>query len=413
MLPDPGADPTIYVPDYEHYDDAPRGSLPSIGNLPDSSGPVTPMNHNNYITIGVTLTTCLPLGFGWLVGDAEWGIGIARGTHGGELGEFFDCGGAMTPGATNTLMAAYLTWRGIPPPRSLQLMAQRAQQPHVPPPQPGTYGNAAVARMMARGTRFDSPSSSSRRTATITTPPPRSRATTATRATNVRARAPLAATSSTSSSQVVLVQLACHVPFHLQSCPPGRWGEACSARGIRENDGVVVVRVRQAARRRWSVSMDVCPPFCGGPRRVCVRSESPGSIQAHPLADDFAARWVHADIVVVPLVALCQIALHILEQVRFLRVECGPLDRLPVLYLGASVFNRVGGGLRRGAAVFGQHQEDDGRVLVSHVPRWNLHSALALGPHATVAMPLSAARSKCLCSHQCCSGVAWVVGMGW
>ena len=35
-LPDPGADPTIYVPDHEHYDDAPRGSLPPIGNLPHS-----------------------------------------------------------------------------------------------------------------------------------------------------------------------------------------------------------------------------------------------------------------------------------------------------------------------------------------------------------------------------------------
>ena len=29
-LPDPGADPTIYVPDHEHYDNAPRGSLPLI-----------------------------------------------------------------------------------------------------------------------------------------------------------------------------------------------------------------------------------------------------------------------------------------------------------------------------------------------------------------------------------------------
>ena len=35
-LPDPGADPTIYIPDYEHYDHAPRGSLPPIGNLPDN-----------------------------------------------------------------------------------------------------------------------------------------------------------------------------------------------------------------------------------------------------------------------------------------------------------------------------------------------------------------------------------------
>ena len=33
--------------------------------------------------------------------------------------------------------------------------------------------------------------------------------------------------------------------------------------------------------------------------------------------------------------------------------------------------------------------------------------------HATVALSLSAARSKCVCSHGCCSGVAWAVGMGW
>ena len=50
---------------------------------------------------------------------------------------------------------------------------------------------------------------------------------------------------------------------------------------------------------------------------------------------------------------------------------------------------------------------------VSHVPRCYLHSASALGPHATVAVSLSAARSKCVCSHRCCSGVAWAVGMGW
>ena len=104
----------------------------------------------------------------------------------------------MTPEATERLMAAYLTWRGIPPPRSLKSLIQRTLQPHVPPPQPGTYGNAAVAGMMARGTRLDGSSySPPGTTATITNPPPRSRATTATRATNVRARTS-AATSSTS-----------------------------------------------------------------------------------------------------------------------------------------------------------------------------------------------------------------------
>ena len=84
--------------------------------------------------------------------------------------------------------------------------------------------------------------------------------------------------------------------------------------------------------------------------------------------------------VVVPLVALCHIAVHILEQVRFLRVECGPLDRLPVLYLGASMFNRVGRGLRRSAAVFGQHREADGWVL--GVPRPPVESPFRLGGRA-------------------------------
>ena len=198
-LPVEGAEPKIYVADSEHYDDTPRGSLPPIGNLPDSWGPVTPMNLNNYRTTIVTLTTRLPFAFSWLMGDAEPVMGIVRGAHGGECGDFLHRSGAMTPEATQRLMAAYLTWRGIPLPRSLQPLARRAQQPHVPPPRPGRYGNAAVARMMAGGARHHSSSSSSRRTATITTHPPWFHATTATRAMNVRALAPQGSTSSTSS----------------------------------------------------------------------------------------------------------------------------------------------------------------------------------------------------------------------
>ena len=126
-LPDPGADLTIYVPDYKHYDDTLRGSLPPIGNLPDTWGPVTPMNHYNYRTIVFTLTTRLPIAFGWLVGDAQWAMGIAHGAHGGDWGELFHRSVAMTPGATERVMAAYRTCRGIPPPRSLRLLAQRAK----------------------------------------------------------------------------------------------------------------------------------------------------------------------------------------------------------------------------------------------------------------------------------------------
>ena len=154
-LPDPDADPTVYVPDHEDYNNAPRGSLPPIGNLPGSWGYVSPTNQNNYRNIVGTLTTRLPIAFGLLVRDAEWAMGIARGAHGAEWRDFFHHGGAMTPGATERLMAAYLTLRGIPPPRSLKSLIQRTLQPHVPPSQPGTYGNAAVTSMMARGTLLD------------------------------------------------------------------------------------------------------------------------------------------------------------------------------------------------------------------------------------------------------------------
>ena len=71
---------------------------------------------NNYRITVVTLTTRLPFAFGWLVGDAEWAMGIVRGAHGGRWGNFFHRSGAMTAGATERLMAAYLTLRGPTPP---------------------------------------------------------------------------------------------------------------------------------------------------------------------------------------------------------------------------------------------------------------------------------------------------------
>ena len=188
-LPTEGADPGVYVPDYEHYDDAPRGNRPPVDSQRDSWGPVTPMNLDNYRTTVVTLTIRLPFTFGWLVGDAEWAMGIVRVAHGHEWGEFFRRSGAMTEGATERLMAAHLTCGGIPLTRSLQPLARRAQQPHVPPPRLRRYGNAAVAGMIAGGARHHSSSSSCRRTVTITTLSPGSRATAATRATNVRALA--------------------------------------------------------------------------------------------------------------------------------------------------------------------------------------------------------------------------------
>ena len=99
-LPTEGADPTIDVPDNENYDDAPRGSARPVPNLPDSRGPVTPMNLNNYRTTIVTLTSRLPFAFSWRVADAERAMGIVRGAHGGKWGDVFHRSGAMTEGAT-------------------------------------------------------------------------------------------------------------------------------------------------------------------------------------------------------------------------------------------------------------------------------------------------------------------------
>ena len=189
-LPVEGADPTMYVPDYEHYGDAPRGSLPPVGNLPDSSGPVSTMNLNNWRTTVVSLTTRLLFTFGWLVGDAEWATGVVRGADGDRWGDFFHRSRALIEGAPERMMVVYLTWRGIPLPCSLVSLVRRAQQPHVPPPRPGTYGSAGVARMMAGGARHHSFTTSGRGTVTITTTPPRSRATAVTKATNVFALAP-------------------------------------------------------------------------------------------------------------------------------------------------------------------------------------------------------------------------------
>ena len=167
--------------------------------------------------------------------------------------------------------------------------------------------------------------------------------------------------------EVALVQSACRVCLQLQSCPPNRWGEAHGAGGFCKNKGVAVVWAWQVAWRHWQVGVDARSLFRGGPGRGGGRLESSGSVDAYSLADDLGCRWIHAYIVAVPLVALCEVAVHILEQVRFWLVECGPFDCLPVLDLGAAVFNRVGGGLRCGAAVFGEHRKDNGWVL--GVPR--------------------------------------------
>ena len=146
-----GENPTNRVPDQEPYDTVPRGSLPLLGELP-RSWDSSPMNTENYRAVTLALTTRLVFAFGWLVGDAKWAMGIIRGAHGDEWAEFRRSGGLCPGDATKRLIVAWMTWRQIPVPRWLQPAVERANPPLVPPPQPGTYGNAAVARGALSGT---------------------------------------------------------------------------------------------------------------------------------------------------------------------------------------------------------------------------------------------------------------------
>ena len=133
---------------------------------------------------------------------------------------------------------------------------------------------------------------------------------------------------------------------------PPRWGEVHGAGGISNDDGVAVVRAWQAARCCCLVGVDAPPLFPGGSWRGGCGLEPSGSVDAYSLVDDLGCRWVHACIFVVPFVALREVAVHILEQVRLLWDECGPFHCLQAHDLGAAVFNRVGKGLCGGTAVF-------------------------------------------------------------
>ena len=115
-LPDGEEDPTIWIADCEHYGGVPRGSLPPVGNSPDSRGLIGPMNRDNWRTTVLTLTCHLSFTFCWLVGEAERAMGVVRGAHGHRWGYSFRRSGGMTEGAPERLMAAYLTWRGYPSP---------------------------------------------------------------------------------------------------------------------------------------------------------------------------------------------------------------------------------------------------------------------------------------------------------
>ena len=165
-----GDNPTKWVPDLEPYDAVPRGSLPLLSELLRSWDP-SPMNIDNYMAATLALTTRLPLAFGWLVGDAEAAMGIILGALSQKWGEISCRSGGLCPGdTTQRLIAPWMTWRQSPVPSWLRPMAEGANQPFVPSPRRGTYGNAAVARAapsVPAPAWFSSSSSSSGPGATI------------------------------------------------------------------------------------------------------------------------------------------------------------------------------------------------------------------------------------------------------
>ena len=72
---------------------------------------------------------------------------LPRNVHGHDWGDLFFRSGGLQPGDTiYRVIAAWLTWRQIPIPEWLQPVVERAKEPPLRRPQPGTYGNAAAAR---------------------------------------------------------------------------------------------------------------------------------------------------------------------------------------------------------------------------------------------------------------------------
>ena len=76
-----GGNPTNYAPNHEPYDTVPQGSLPPPSELPSVWEP-SPMNTENYRALTIALSSRPPFAFGWLVGDGEWAIRLARNAHG-------------------------------------------------------------------------------------------------------------------------------------------------------------------------------------------------------------------------------------------------------------------------------------------------------------------------------------------
>ena len=140
-----GKNPTHYAPDHEPYDTVPRGS-PTLCGEQASTWHLTTMNLANYRAFTFALSIRLPFAFGWLVGGPKWAMGLARNPHGHECRDLFFRSGGLRPDAVDSVIASWLTWRQIPVTEWLRPLVGRAHQPPVPPPQPGAYGNAAVAQ---------------------------------------------------------------------------------------------------------------------------------------------------------------------------------------------------------------------------------------------------------------------------
>ena len=94
-----GKNPTNNAPDHQPDNGMPRGSLPLPGNLL-STWDLTTMNVEKYRSVTVALSIRLPFAFGWLVGDREWTMGLARNARGQKWGHFFFCIGGLRPGDT-------------------------------------------------------------------------------------------------------------------------------------------------------------------------------------------------------------------------------------------------------------------------------------------------------------------------
>ena len=173
QLPTGEESPTNWVPERETQNTVPRGSLPRLRELP-ANCEMSPMNIDNYRAIALVLTTRVAFAFGWLVGDAEWAMGIFQGSHDHEWGGFLPRRGDLLPDAHERVLAAWLTLTKIPVPRNLRPVVERANWPLVPQPRTGTYGNAALATTAQRTAASSSCSSfsSSSSPAIRAQPPP-------------------------------------------------------------------------------------------------------------------------------------------------------------------------------------------------------------------------------------------------